>query len=126
MRQSERTQMLPRLAWDDPRVHLLDDVWLLTIVAILVATAVPWFVSGFEVQLGAASWGLLLLGGIHFAFTAMAAATSPHTRWRNRGLAALHLVGVAGLAYIWQHTGGVQNPVFLCVFALPVIGAIFP
>ena len=29
------------------------------------------------------------------------------------------------MGYIWQHTGGVQNPMFLCVFALPVIGAIF-
>jgi hypothetical protein len=125
MSPSENTQMLPRLTWDDPRVHLLDDVWLLTIVAILVATAIPWFLSGFEVQLGAASWGLLVLGAIHFAFTSMAAAARPHTRWRNRGLAALHLAGVVGVGYIWQHAGGVQNPLFLCVFALPVIGAIF-
>jgi hypothetical protein len=117
--------MLPRPTWADPRVHLLDDVWLVTIVAILIATAVPWFLSGFEVQLGAATWGLLILGAIHVAFTSMAAPTRAHTRWRSRGLAALHLLGVAGVGFIWQHTGGVQNPMFLCVFALPVIGAIF-
>lgn len=117
--------MLPRPTWADPRVHLLDDVWLVTIVAILIATAVPWFLSGFEVQLGAATWGLLVLGAIHVAFTSMAAPTRAHTRWRGRGLAALHLLGVAGVGFIWQHTGGVQNPMFLCVFALPVIGAIF-
>jgi hypothetical protein len=125
MSKSERTQMLPRPTWADPRVHLLDDVWLLTIVAIVVATGVPWFLSGFEVQLGAASWGLLVLGAVHWAFTSIAAPTRAHTRWRRRGLAALHLAGVVGVGYIWQHTGGVQNPVFLCVFALPVIGAIF-
>jgi hypothetical protein len=125
MSPSERTQILPRLTWADPRVHLLDDVWLLTIVAILIATAVPWFMSGFEVQLGAASWGLLVLGAIHVAFTALGAATRAHTRWRNRGLAALHLAGVICVGYIWQHAGGVQNPLFLCVFALPVIGALF-
>jgi hypothetical protein len=125
MSKSERTQMLPRPTWADPRVHLLDDVWLLTIVAILVATGVPWFLSGFEVQLGAASWGLLVLGAVHWAFTSIAAPTRAHTQWRRRGLAALHLAGVVGVGYIWQHTGGVQNPVFLCVFALPVIAAIF-
>jgi hypothetical protein len=125
MSKSERTQMLPRPTWADPRVHLLDDVWLLTIVAILIATAVPWFLSGFEVQLGAATWGLLALGAIHVAFTSIGAQTRAHTRWRSRGLAALHLAGVVGVGYIWQHTGGVQNPMFLCVFALPVIGAIF-
>ena len=85
----------------------------------------PWFLSGFEVQLGAASWGLLVLGAVHCAFTSIAAPTRAHTQWRRRGLAALHLAGVIGVGYIWQHTGGVQNPVFLCVFALPVIGAIF-
>jgi hypothetical protein len=117
--------MLPRPTWADPRVHLLDDVWLLTIVAILVATAVPWFLSGFEVELGAATWGLLALGAIHVAFTTIGGKTRAHTLWRRRGLAALHLAGVAGVGFIWQHTGGLQNPVFLCIFALPVIGAIF-
>ena len=125
MSNSERTQMLPRPTWADPRVHLLDDVWLLSIVAILVATAVPWFLSGFEVELGAATWGLLGLAAIHVAFTSIGAQTRAHTRWRSRGLAALHLAGVVGVGFIWQHTGGVQNPLFLCVFVLPVIGAIF-
>jgi hypothetical protein len=125
MAKSERTQMLPRPTWADPRVHLLDDVWLLTIVAIVVATAVPWFLSGFEVQLGATAWGLLALGAIHMAFTSIGGKTRAHTRWRSRGLSALHLAGVVGVGYIWQHTGGVQNPMFLCVFVLPVIGAIF-
>jgi hypothetical protein len=125
MAKSERTQMLPRPTWADPRVHLLDDVWLLTIVAILIATAVPWFLSGFEVQLGATTWGLLGLGAIHVAFTSVGAQTRAHTRWRSRGLAALHLTGVIAVGYIWQHAGGVQNPMFLCVFVLPVIGAIF-
>jgi len=125
MSKSEQTQMLPRPTWADPRVHLLDDVWLLTIVAILVATAVPWFLSDFDVQLGAATWGLLALGAIHVAFTSIGGKTRAHTLWRRRGLAALHLAGVVGVGFIWQHTGGVQNPVFLCVFVLPVIGAIF-
>jgi len=27
--------------------------------------------------------------------------------------------------FIWQHVGALQNPMFLTVFALPVVGAIF-
>jgi hypothetical protein len=119
------TQMLPRLVWDDPRVHLLDDVWLLTIFAILIAIGLPWFVNGFELQLGAASCGLLALGAIHIVFTLLAEPTLSPTPWRQRALTLAHLLGVAAIGFIWQHAGGLQNPLFLAVFALPVIGAIF-
>jgi uncharacterized membrane protein YhhN len=121
----ERTQLIPRPVWENPRVHLLDDIWLLTIVAILIATGVPWFVSGFEVQIGMASWGLLALGGIHIAFTTLASPTRSLSRWRDRALTLLNVAGVVLIGIIWQHVGALQNPMFLTVFALPVIGAIF-
>lgn len=125
MKDSDATQLLPRLVWDDPRVHLLDDIWLLSIFAILIAIGMPWFLSGFELQLSAVSFGLLALGAIHMVFTALAGPTRVPTRWRHRALSTLHLVGVLIIGFIWQHAGGLQNPLFLSVFALPVIGAIF-
>jgi len=125
VRTDAATQMLPRLVWDDPRVHLLDDVWLLTIFAILIAIGLPWFVNGFELQLGAASCGLLALGAIHIVFTTLAQPALSATQWRQRALTLAHLSGVAVIGFIWQHAGGLQNPLFLAVFALPVIGAIF-
>ena len=106
-------------------MHLLDDTWLLTIVAILVATGLPWFLSGFQVDLGMATWGLLALGGIHIAFTMLAAPTRAPGRWRDRTLTVFDLAGVILIGFIWQHVGGLQNPLFLTVFALPVVGAIF-
>ena len=121
----ESTQLIPRPVWENPRVHLLDDTWLMTIVAILVATVLPWFASGFEVNVGMASWGLLALGGIHIAFTMLASPTRSHGRWRDRALTALDLVGVGLIGFVWLHVGGLQNPMFLTVFALPVVGAIF-
>jgi hypothetical protein len=121
----ESTQLIPRPVWENPRVHLLDDIWLMTIVAILVATGVPWFASGFEVNVGMASWGLLALGALHVAFTMLASPMRAHGRWRDRALTLLDIVGVALIGFIWQHVGGLQNPMFLTVFALPVIGAIF-
>ena len=121
----ESTQLIPRPVWENPRVHLLDDIWLMTIVAILVATGVPWFASGFEVNVGMASWGLLALGGIHVAFTMLASPARLHGKWRDRTLTLLDILGVVLIGFIWQHVGALQNPMFLTVFALPVIGAIF-
>lgn len=121
----ERTQLLPRPVWENPRVHLLDDIWLMTIVAIVVATGVPWLVSGFEINLGTASWGLLALGGIHLAFTMLASPARSHGRWRHRMLTLLDLAGVVLIGFIWQHVGALQNPAFLGIFALPVVGSIF-
>jgi PAS domain-containing protein len=121
----ESTQLIPRPVWENPRVHLLDDIWLMTIVAILVATGVPWFASGFTVNVGMASWGLLALGGVHVAFTILASPSRVHGRWRDRALTLLDILGVALIGFIWQHVGALQNPMFLMVFALPVVGAIF-
>src|SRR6201996_5556954 len=97
----------------------------MTIVAIPVARGVPWFASGFEVNIGMASWGLLALGGIHVAFTMLAAPSRSPGRWRDRALTLLDIAGVVLIGFIWQHVGALQNPMFLTVFALPVIGAIF-
>ena len=121
----ERTQLIQRPVWENPRVHLLDDVWLLTIVAIVIATAVPWFASGFRIDVGPASWGLLALGGIHIAFTSLAAPTHAPGRWRSRCLTLLQVAGVILIGIIWRNCGALQNPLFLLIFALPVIGAIF-
>ena len=125
MSRLEATQLLPVPAWTDPRVHLLDDLWLLTIFAILFAAGLPWILSSFEMQLGAALLGLLALTAIHIAFTVLAAPTRGASHGRKRALAALHAVGVVVIALIWRYAGGLQNPAFLAIFALPVIGAIF-
>jgi len=121
----DSTQLIPHPVWENPRVHLLDDIWLLTIVAILIATGVPWLAGSFEVDVGTAGWGLLALGGIHIAFTLLASPTRPHGRWHGRAMTLLEVAGVILIGFIWQHVGALQNPMFLTVFALPVIGAIF-
>lgn len=125
MNDSNATQTLSALAWHDPRIHLLDDTWLLTIFAILFATALPWLVSGLTIDFIATAAALLTLGAIHVAFAALAGRHAPNELRRGRTLTALHALGVLAVAYVWQHAGGLQNPAFLTVFALPVIGSIF-
>jgi PAS domain-containing protein len=120
---SDATQVIAPLNWSDPGIHLLDDTWLLTIFAVLLATALPWLVSGFDVNFVAASLGLLVLGTIHFGFSTLGKRSR---RGERRGvLSTLHIAGVFTVGFIWVNVGGLQNPAFLIVFALPVVGAIF-
>ena len=122
---SDGTQLISRPRWESRRIHPLSDIWLLTIVAILIATGVPWFANGFEVDVGAASWALLAVGGILGAFSILSSRTWPHDRWHDHLLTLMDVTGVILIGYIWQHVGALQNPAFLTVFVLPVIGASF-
>jgi PAS domain-containing protein len=67
--------------------------------------------------------GLLALGAIHIAFSTLGRPT--RAGQRRPLLTALHIAGVIVVGFIWMHAGGLQNPAFLTVFALPVVGAIF-
>ena len=122
---STSTQRLSALGWHDPRAHLLDDSWLLTIFAIVFATAVPWLVSGLTIDLVPTAAGLVLLGAIHVALAALASRHTLHDTRRTRALTALHVLGVVTIAWVWAHAGGLHNPLFLTVFALPIVGSIF-
>lgn len=125
MKRVDETMLMVAPAWRDPRTHLLDDIWLLAIFAILLASGLPWLISTFPIDLVPAALGLLGLGAIHVAFSMLSAPGRPPTVWHTRGLSALHAIGIICMGYIWQHTGGAQNPMFLAVFVLPVIGAVF-
>lgn len=125
MKSLESTQLLPLPTWIDPRVHLLDDLWLLAIFAILFAAGLPWLVSSFDIRVGAALLCLLGLAGIHVGFTVLTTPAPGVARWRKRALSILHAVGVVVVALTWHYVGGIHNPAFLLVFVLPVIGSIF-
>jgi PAS domain-containing protein len=123
MSTGDATQMMPVPTWSDPRIHLLDDTWLLTIFAILLATVVPWLVSALDINFVAACLGLLALGAIHISFTLV--GKPARVGERRPLLAMLHIAGIIVVGFIWLNAGGLQNPGFLIVFALPVVGAIF-
>ena len=125
MRSLDSTQLLPLPTWSDPRLHLLDDLWLLAIFAILLAAGLPWLVSSLEIRLGAALLGLLGLAAIHVGFTMLTAPAPGINRGRRAALAILHASGVVLVAVIWHYVGGIHDPAFLVVFVLPVVGAVF-
>jgi hypothetical protein len=107
------------------RIQLLDNTWLLTLVAVVLATALPRLLGAFEADAGAIAWGVLGLGAIHVALAAAAERKRSRGVWLPRGLLAVHAAGVVLLGVVWQFAGGLQNPAFLLVFVFPVIGATF-
>jgi len=119
------TQVIPVLNWIDPRAHPLGDTWLLTIFTILLGVGLPRVASGLDVDFAVCALGLLTLAVIHVGFAIVAARLAARPRLRTRLLIALHLLGVVTVAFVWQRSGGLENPLLLAVFVLPVIGAIF-
>lgn len=122
---SDSTQLLPRPAWEQPRVHLLDDTWLLTLLTVLGAALLCWVTRAFDMDLGNSGWGLLGLAALYTVLTLLGAPARPGRGGRAGLLALLDAIGVGLLGFIWLNLGALQNPLFLLVFALPVIGAVF-
>ena len=81
--------------------------------------------SGLSIDILPAAGALVVLGAIHLALAALAGTAPASRAHRPALLTALHVLGVLALAYIWQHAGGLQNPLLLAVFALPIVGSIF-
>jgi hypothetical protein len=119
------TQIIPVFNWRDPRAHPLGDTWLLTIFTILLAIGLPRVAGGLEIDFAGCALGLLALAVLHVGFAVVAARLAARPQLRTRLLTALHLLSVVTVAFIWQRAGGLQNPLLLAVFVLPVIGAVF-
>ena len=119
------TRVIPVFNWLDPRAHPLADTWLLTIFTILLAIGLARVAGGLEIDFAVCALGLLALAVIHVGFAVVGARMAARPELRTRLLTALHLLAVVAVAFIWQRSGGLQNPLLLAVFVLPVIGAVF-
>lgn len=109
--------------WEDSRGRLLEDTWLLTLFAALLATALPWFVSAVPIDFASATWALMGLGILYVALTMIDHVPGARPAVRRRLATLLHAGGIVALGFLWQRCGGLQNPVFLVSFVLPVVGA---
>jgi hypothetical protein len=121
---NDATQVLRIPRADNTHVRRLDDVWLLTLLAASLAAVLPWFLSGYRLDLASILGGLAALCALHLALAA-AAVRPQHWLASGRALGLLHALGVVALGFVWLRAGGLQNPMFLLVFVLPVIGGIF-
>jgi PAS domain-containing protein len=122
--------MRPSEARDDTlqalkeRKRLLDDVWLLALLVLFLAVGVPWYLRILEVNFAPVAWSLFGFGALYVA----ASVATDSLRSRRSLLLAVTLLQAAGvllLGLVWHWTGGLQNPMFLLVFVLPVVAGSF-
>jgi hypothetical protein len=106
-------------------IQLLDNAWLLTLVAVLLAAAAPRLLGTADIDVVAIAWGVLGLGAIHVIVAGVAEAQRAAARWVAPTLLTVHAAGVLLIGLIWQFAGALQNPAFLLAFVFPVIGATF-
>ena len=115
---SKATPGVDDLATLREKMHGLGTLWLFTLTAALVAVALPWFLRALEVHLAPVAWSLFA-----GALACWLAGTLAK-RWSRRGLLiAMTLqqaLGILLLVFVWHLGGGLANPVFLVIFALPV------
>ena len=114
---------VPAAEWADPQAQSLEDTWLLTLFAALLGTALPWFVSSLSIDFASAFLTLLALAAVYLGLGPVTNLGSQRPALRRRALIALHVAGTILLGVLWQRSGGLQNPAFLMIFVLPVIGA---
>jgi len=104
------------------RKRLFDDLWLLTLCAIFLAAALPWFLRLAELDFAFVAWSVFACAAIlHLVSVATDRLSAP--RSLSAALGFVQLAGLLILGVLWHRAGGLQNPVFLLAFALPVIGA---
>jgi diguanylate cyclase (GGDEF)-like protein len=101
------------------RKRLFDNAWIVSVVAGLGAVAALWFSSLLEIQLERAAWWVF-----GYTLTHLCVATLTD-RLSNPALLGLVIrvksfVSVVFLGVLWHLVGGLDNPTFLIMFALPV------
>jgi hypothetical protein len=106
------------------QVRVLDDIWLLTLFA--VSRDGRAVVRGRlrEIAFGPCCWAWS--GSAPSRGTGVSPGSAAFAgTWHVPVLTALHAAGVVTVGIVWHHGGGLQNPVLLTVFVLPLVGACF-
>jgi hypothetical protein len=102
------------------RKRFFDNVWFLTLFAILLATGIPWYLRILDISFGRIIWGLF--GCNLFLLVSNAAIKAyPRTHALQIIVGLQHCVGIFTVGLLWHFAGNVQNPFFLIVLALPLI-----
>jgi hypothetical protein len=102
------------------RKKLCDGAWLVTLFIILLAVGVPWYLGLLSIDFGPLAWGLFGFGGVHFAME-FAARDIKNYRTFALLIGIEQCVGTVFVGAMWHYAGNDQNPLFLLIFALPLM-----
>jgi diguanylate cyclase (GGDEF)-like protein len=102
------------------RKRLLDTAWIVSMVGGLGPVAALWFLSILEVDLERAAWVVLVYAVVYLAVaTRCDRLTTPAAM--TLAIRSTTLVSVLFLGVLWHLVGGLDNPMFLLMFTLPVL-----
>ena len=102
------------------RKRMIDGAWVVCLGVVLGAVTVTWFVRALDIN-------LLRVAASVFAYVLIQLAVSTATERLESSAAVtfalrtMLIAGVAFLTFLWHLVGGLENPVFLAAFTLPVI-----
>ena len=102
------------------RKRMIDGAWVICLTVVLGAVTIPWFLHALDINLVHVAFWVFAYVVAHLGFSAATdrLGTSAAVAMALR---AMLLCGVAFLTFFWHLVGGLQNPMFLAVFTLPVI-----
>jgi PAS domain-containing protein len=107
---------------ESPADRAVELVWPLTLIAILVALWVPWYLRLLDIDIGRVAWLLALTAGVHILLAPVLARGSA-TRMGAVVLLAIHGLSLLLLGIVWMLLGAMNQPLFLLFFAAPVLVA---
>ena len=102
--------------------RLLDDFWMLTLFFTLFATGVPWFWRILNVDLAPIIWTIFGYAVVYLVATFLADRTND-SRMLKLLIGTTQLTGIAFIGLVWHLTGTLQNPMFLLIFLVPLVGS---
>jgi diguanylate cyclase (GGDEF)-like protein len=102
------------------RKRLLDSAWVASLVASFGTVSVLWFMSILDVDLERAAWFVLAYIVVYLAAVTFAdRLTSPFAV--TQAIRGTTLTSIVFLGVLWHLVGGLDNPMFLLMFTLPVL-----
>jgi diguanylate cyclase (GGDEF)-like protein len=102
------------------RKRMIDGAWVVCLGIVLGAVTLPWFVHALDIDLvrmAALVFGYAL---VHLALSTVIERLGSTTAV-TIAMRTMLLAGVAFLTLFWHLAGGLENPMFLAAFTLPVI-----
>jgi diguanylate cyclase (GGDEF)-like protein len=102
------------------RKRLLDTAWIVCLVGGLGPVALLWFMSILEVDVERAAWIVVVYALAYLAVATLCdRLTTPAAM--TRAIRATTLTSIVFLGALWHLVGGLDNPMFLLMFTLPVL-----
>lgn len=103
------------------RKRILDAVGVMSLGIVFLAVGIPWFLGIINLNIAPVAWVIFVCALAYLVSASLTDRIADRTRLLL-AMQVMQAAGILALALIWHLAGGIDNPMFLMVFTLPVIG----